>query len=133
MKFEEIREYIAEMNEEALLADGFEDALIGYVCRFGLNPIALYDRDKCIDILKKRDGMTYEEAVEFFEFNTAGAWVGDGTPAFATILRNPGEVWTGGKVKKSCGARKQKKKGRSSGKGSPGKSRRGKASNSRKR
>jgi hypothetical protein len=26
--------------------------------------------------------MTYDEAVEFFEFNILGSWVGDQTPAF---------------------------------------------------
>jgi len=29
-----------------------------------------------------RDGMTEEEAIEYFEFNVTGAWVGEGTPAF---------------------------------------------------
>jgi hypothetical protein len=32
--------------------------------------------------LNIEDGMTYEEAEEFYEFNTLGSWVGDGTPAF---------------------------------------------------
>jgi len=26
--------------------------------------------------------MTYDDAVEFFEFNILGSWVGDETPAF---------------------------------------------------
>ena len=28
--------------------------------------------------------MTYEEAVEYFEFNVIGAWVGEQTPMFLT-------------------------------------------------
>ncbi len=36
---------------------------------------------RVIDILMG-DGMTYEEAVEYFEFNIAGAWVGESTPFF---------------------------------------------------
>lgn len=44
-----------------------------------------YDRDKCIEILMLRDHMSYETAVEFFEFNTIGAWMGENTPAFATL------------------------------------------------
>jgi hypothetical protein len=71
-------------ESEAMLADGFEEALIGSVRRFGQGPIALYDYDKCIQILM-RDGTSYEEAVEHFEFNVIGAWVGEGTPAFATF------------------------------------------------
>jgi hypothetical protein len=75
------RNRLAEANPDALLADGFEEAYIGICYRFNL-AIAAYDYDKCIDVLMKRDGMSYEEAVEFFEFNTLGAWVGEGTPAF---------------------------------------------------
>ena len=29
-----------------------------------------------------RDGMSHEEAVEFFEFNTKGAYLGPNTPIF---------------------------------------------------
>ena len=86
MKADEYKELLAEVNEEMLFADGYEDALIGYVERFGMEPIALYDRNKCIQILMKRDGMSFEEASEFFAFNTIGAWMGDSTPAFATII-----------------------------------------------
>jgi hypothetical protein len=85
MTFKELREEIAQVNEEALLADGYEDALIGYVERFGQEPVALYDREKCIAILMKRDKMDFDGAVEFFEFNTLGAGVGENGPAFATV------------------------------------------------
>ena len=29
-----------------------------------------------------RDGMSNDEAIEFFEFNIEGAWMGDTTPLF---------------------------------------------------
>jgi hypothetical protein len=80
---DEVAEILTE--SECLLADGFEGALIGYAQQFN-NVMALYDRDKCIEILVERDGMTYEIADEYFEFNTAGAWVGEKTPAFARLL-----------------------------------------------
>jgi hypothetical protein len=86
MTFDELRNAVAEINPVALLADGYEDALIGYVERFGQPPIALYDRRKCIEILMLRDRMSYNEAEEFFEFNSIRAWMGENTPAFATIL-----------------------------------------------
>jgi len=82
----EMKETISQANEEALTADGFDAALIGYVEIFN-KTVALYDREKCIDILMDRDGMDRDGAVEFFEFNTIGAYVGEGTPAFATIMR----------------------------------------------
>lgn len=84
--FETIKGIIGDANEEALLADGFEGALIGYVEIFH-KLIALYDKEKCIRILMKRDGMNYEGACDYFAFNVQDAFVGEGTPAFATILK----------------------------------------------
>tara|TARA_R100001244_G_scaffold130857_2_gene103391 strand:+ start:273 stop:515 length:243 start_codon:yes stop_codon:yes gene_type:complete len=68
-----------------LLADGFEAALIGYGTRFSYG-VAVYSRSKCLDILVERDGMDYEEAVEFFDFNVTGAYVGENTPVFLEDL-----------------------------------------------
>jgi len=82
----EIRQYLADLDPDLLLADGFDDALLGYVQRFN-QTVALYDRAKCIEILMKRDEMSDEDAEEFFEFNVVGAFVGDYTPAFATLLK----------------------------------------------
>lgn len=85
-EFLKIKEAVSNANEKALLANGFEDALIGYVEIFH-RAIALYDKEKCLKILQERDGMTEDEASEFFEFNIQGAYVGEETPGFATILR----------------------------------------------
>jgi hypothetical protein len=79
---EEVRAWIAEMNPEALLADGFEDAIIGVAERCSKEPLVVYDIQKCVQILVTRDGMTEEEALEFLEFNTLGAWMGEMTPLF---------------------------------------------------
>jgi len=70
--------WLADQEEDCALADGFDDALIGIAQQF----IAVYDREKYVQILVDRDGMDYEEANEFFEFNVQGAYVGEGTPAF---------------------------------------------------
>ena len=59
-----------------LLADGFDECLIGLGRRCGKPDIAVYDEEKCIDLLMKRDGMTHDEATEFFEFNVVGSWGG---------------------------------------------------------
>lgn len=70
-------------DEGVLLADGFEDAFIGVARRFGWSEdVAVYDLEKCLQILVDRDGMDREGADEFFEFNVLGAWVGDQTPVF---------------------------------------------------
>lgn len=64
-----------------LLADGYEDAVIGIGRQFS-KELVVYDEAKCLEILVKRDGMSPEEAREYFEYNTAGSWVGDETPIF---------------------------------------------------
>lgn len=76
-------------DAELLLADGYEDAIIGIVHVHG-NVVVLYDADKCVKILMDRDGMTEEEAVEYFNYNTVQAYVGPRTPAYA-FLRRPDE------------------------------------------
>lgn len=82
------KEDLTEVLEdcEALLADGFDQALIGYAEQPGGNLLALYDRNLCIKVLMNRDKMTKEDAVEFFEFNVIGSYVGDRAPMFATIM-----------------------------------------------
>lgn len=80
---QKIEEAIGE-DESVLLADGFENAFLGIGRQFG-RPISVYDRGKCIQILEDQ-GMTSEEAEEYFCFNTEGAWVGEQTPIFLEKL-----------------------------------------------
>lgn len=77
-----IQEWAAEFNEEALFADGFEEAIVGMAERCGQPALVVYDIDIIIDILKNRDGMDETEATEFFNFNIIGAWMGEHTPLF---------------------------------------------------
>lgn len=81
--------YDEEALKDTLFADGFEDAFIGLGQQFN-KLIAVYDRNKCIEILLRRDGMTLEEAEEFFDFNVTGAYVGEHTPIFVTLLKRNG-------------------------------------------
>lgn len=65
------------------LAVGFDDAFVGTtISAFGRNQVALYDYDKCIMILMHDNHMTEEDAIEYFNFNVIGSWVGNGTPIF---------------------------------------------------
>ena len=75
-----IEEYYPDEDHSILLADGFEEAFIGVVESMGLNPKACYSYSKCIEILSNE--MNHEEAIEYFEFNVAGSYVGEYTPAF---------------------------------------------------
>jgi hypothetical protein len=81
------RDQIGEYNEGAMFAEGFDDCLLGVVERFGAEALALYDLERVIQKLMSRDGMARDVAEEFFAVNIIGAWVGENTPAFATILR----------------------------------------------
>lgn len=75
--------------EEGIISlDGFEDAFIGVVERIGMDfPVACYDYEKCIQILMSRDGMSREDALDFFYFNVAGGWLGERTPFFLRKAR----------------------------------------------
>jgi hypothetical protein len=80
------REELAEQyGDDILLMDGYDDCVVGVVEQFGRPPIVCYDRELVIRKLME-DGMTQEEAEEFFEFNQIGAWVGERTPCFLTWL-----------------------------------------------
>jgi len=70
--------------DDLLLMDGYNDCLVGIVERAGMSPITCYDKNKVIARLRA-DGMTQDEALEFFEFNQLGAWLGPKTPCFLTL------------------------------------------------
>ena len=67
--------------DHTLLADGFEGALIGYGHQHS-KLLAIYDYNKCVDILIERDGMTEEDAIEHMDYNVVGSYMGEYTPIF---------------------------------------------------
>tara|TARA_R110000824_G_scaffold591_2_gene3773 strand:- start:270 stop:530 length:261 start_codon:yes stop_codon:yes gene_type:complete len=73
---------IAELNPEAMMADGFDDAILGMCVQFGSEPLVAYDYEKCVEILMERDGLNRTDALDFMEFNVIGAYVGLNTPVF---------------------------------------------------
>jgi len=87
-KINDTLDYVAELNDKALYPTDLKKAVIGIVERFGLEPLVLIDKTKCIEIFMKRDGMSYGEAHEYFDFNTIGSWMGSGTPCFATLNKD---------------------------------------------
>lgn len=79
MRMEDIAEY---EDGELLKLDGYDDCVIGIAHRFGNQQVLAYDLNKILLKLQERDGMSYEEAVEFFEYNMLGSYVGDRTPLY---------------------------------------------------
>ena len=76
-----IREELAALNPQALLADGLDDALIGWGMQATKMPVAIYNYDKCVEILIN-EGSSQDDAIEWMEYNVANAWYGEGTPIF---------------------------------------------------
>ena len=68
-------------DEVLAFADGHDDAIVGVADREGVL-VVVYDAQLILEALRNRDGMESDEAQEFFEFNIAGAWIGEQTPIF---------------------------------------------------
>ena len=80
MTLEEIIEMFPE--EEFLTADGFDSAIVG------VEPNSMrlvYNRDKMIGILMTDEEMEEIDAIEYLEYNTWNAYVGEKTPIFIEI------------------------------------------------
>ena len=74
-------EEFCEINEiEVVFIDNFDNAIVGLIKSYGDEYKVLYDTDKVISILS--ESMDEEQAVEYFEFNIIGAYMGKNTPAF---------------------------------------------------
>lgn len=76
----EVLEALSEENPEALLADGFEHALVGIARRAGEPALAVYSISRAINHLVIKGGLTHEGAEEYPEFNSIGAWNGPHSP-----------------------------------------------------
>lgn len=89
-----IREKIAEYNPDALLIDGykeiedFDEAIIGIGGQHGSKSVVIYSKEACINILAKIFSQEddcedpYLDAIEYFDYNIGGAYVGENTPIF---------------------------------------------------
>ena len=63
-------------TDDILFADGFDDCIIGFEPNMWK---VVYSRNLCIQLMVD-DLMDEEEAVEYLEFNTFGAYMGEKTP-----------------------------------------------------
>lgn len=82
MTREQLQQFLEDQEVSVLLADGFDDAFIGVDLKSD-EPRAVYDEEKCIDILAK--DMSHEDAVDYYHFNVAGSYVGPQTPLFIIV------------------------------------------------
>ena len=79
---EDVEEVLAE-NDACLLEprNEYDACIVGVGYRFSSGPLAVYSIPMVLKVMEGW-GMDQEEAEEYFNFNTLGAWMGDGTPMF---------------------------------------------------
>lgn len=80
-----ISESFIHQVEGAIMLEGFDEAIIGSASTFGKDVVVAYDYKKIINLLINRDGMSYDEAVEYFDFNIGGLHVSDRNPIFVML------------------------------------------------
>jgi hypothetical protein len=70
-------------DEEVVFLEGpeFDVAIIGVAREFNRPARIAYSVSRVLAVYTA-DGMSDEEALEYFDFNTAGAYVGEATPVF---------------------------------------------------
>ena len=47
---------------------------------------AVYNSEECVEAMIECWGIDHDAALDHFGFNTAGAWVGEGTPTFVSMF-----------------------------------------------
>ena len=82
------KEELKDIEPDLLYMDEFDEALMGVVQRMG-ETATCYNTAMIIEILMRE--MSYEDAVEHFEFNVANAYVGVCTPFLFTKIVPAGE------------------------------------------
>ena len=80
-KTEEILEYIRDNLPDSLLANGYDSAIIAIASGFASGRV-VYSITKMLEICMRDLSVDVEEAMEWLEYNTFGAFVGDYTPIY---------------------------------------------------
>lgn len=81
MNMKETQQVMKDSKDQTMMANGFEEAIIGLDTSGEVFRV-MYDIDAIISILIKRDKMTEEDALEHFNYNIQGSYVGEGTPIY---------------------------------------------------
>tara|TARA_R100000808_G_C2111763_1_gene125627 strand:+ start:143 stop:406 length:264 start_codon:yes stop_codon:yes gene_type:complete len=73
-------------DENALILEGHESAMVAIGTRCGEPTLAVYDRDKLIESFMSKEKWDFEDAQEWVEFNIEGAWMGKETPMILNMI-----------------------------------------------
>ena len=77
----DITDLYGDDEPNILFAEGFDEAIAGVVGD-GERTRVVYDTELILELLMGRSEMSYEEAVEYFDFNIAGSHMGEYTPLY---------------------------------------------------
>ena len=80
MNRKDIEDLYFDDEPEILFADGYDSAIEGVVWD-GERTRVVYETEEILKILME-DGMTYDEASEYFDFNVTGSHMGVYTPLY---------------------------------------------------
>ena len=84
IKYQRVVELLEASDNTALTVDGHDSAILG-LCWASGAPRVVYSVQTILNDLVKQ-GMSPNEAREFYEFNIEGAYVGEQTPLFVEIV-----------------------------------------------
>jgi len=92
---EELRDIIAEVNDEAIVFDNpsFDNSIIG----MSTDGHVIYSMELMIKELAEEDNITEDEALDFIDYNTVRALPYAGT--YAPIIIDCDEIWFENKSK----------------------------------
>jgi len=81
-QFKEILVFLEAMEITLRKCDGYDDCCVGLAEGFGSEYRLTYSRRAIIEKMMERDGMCAFDAMEYFQFNIIGAYLGEGMPLF---------------------------------------------------
>ena len=77
----ELVEYIEHNYPDSLLANGYNSAIIGVAGGFDSGRV-VYSVKKMVEVCMKELSVDADEAIEWLEYNTFGAFIGEYTPIY---------------------------------------------------
>ena len=78
---EDIEAWLEPIGRDTLFADGFDAAIMG-ITEVNEGYRVCYDIGRILELLVIEHDMGEEEAIEYYDFNIAGAYMGPLTPIF---------------------------------------------------
>lgn len=82
---EEIEQWLEPIGRETIFVDGFDMAIMG-ITEVDEGYKVCYDIGRILELLVLEHDMDEQEAIEYYDFNIGGAYVGPLTPIFVQCV-----------------------------------------------